>query len=460
MKVQALKIRSYAVALGLTTAILCAGQSSGDPLPLGLEIQVNTYTTGFQGNGRVAVLASGNLVATFAPTFDSRSMRRFSEAGEPLSEDIPLVTNPDLLGPVTIEALPDGGFVLFWQTEGGTFANHAVYGRMFDPSGTPSTDSFMVNTYTTGSLGAWASAAVQPTGDFLVVWGSSGSPGDDQDLTSVQARLFRSDGEPVTGQFQVNTYTTYFQFSPGVAAVGEHDFMVSWGSFDDVPDFLPSVRVQKISADGQAIGDEMHLTASLQPTTSSGFGISPAADDGFVVHWPDIDGAKARRFDSTATPTTDIVTIAADANPVPRAASMTAGPFGDQLVFWRDSSTNNLFGRVLTPDLELVSEPMVLNSHTTGQRDSLAADVGPYGQLVAVWHDQETYGNDPDFSVQMRLFQPLPGPLPPPAPLEVPTLAAELMAVFTVLIAGAGCMLVKRRGGRRPRRDLASRGRS
>src|SRR5262245_32987178 len=66
---------------------------------------------------------------------------------------------------------------------------------------------FQVNTYTTNSQFS-SHVAADADGDFVVVWLSDGSPGDDSSSDSIQGQRYASDGTPRGGQFQVNSYTT------------------------------------------------------------------------------------------------------------------------------------------------------------------------------------------------------------------------------------------------------------
>ena len=51
----------------------------------------------------------------------------------------------------------------------------------------------------------------------MVVWHSVGSAGSDTDSYSIQGQRYDANGSAVGGQFQVNTYTTSFQFFPAAA---------------------------------------------------------------------------------------------------------------------------------------------------------------------------------------------------------------------------------------------------
>src|SRR5438132_1700747 len=79
---------------------------------------------------------------------------------------------------------------------------------------------FQVNTYTSSDQALPAVAPVGTSGDFVVVWESSGSSGTDTSTASIQGRRFTSDGSAIGSEFQVNTYTTNLQTVPSVAAIG------------------------------------------------------------------------------------------------------------------------------------------------------------------------------------------------------------------------------------------------
>ena len=54
-----------------------------------------------------------------------------------------------------------------------------------------------------------ASVAADPVGNFVVVWTSQQSQGDDDSGRSIQGQRYDASGAPVGGEFQINTYTTY-----------------------------------------------------------------------------------------------------------------------------------------------------------------------------------------------------------------------------------------------------------
>jgi len=59
----------------------------------------------------------------------------------------------------------------------------------------PVGDQFQVNTYTTSNQGV-PSVAIDPLGNFVAVWQSTGSFGDDSSTHSVQAQRYNASGTP------------------------------------------------------------------------------------------------------------------------------------------------------------------------------------------------------------------------------------------------------------------------
>ena len=88
-------------------------------------------------------------------------------------------------------------------------------------------DEFQVHTTTTFNQRN-AHVAMNPvTGDFVVVWQSFGQDGL---ANGVYAQRFDASGNPMGGEFQVNTYTTSNQSDPHVAMNAAGDFVVVWES--------------------------------------------------------------------------------------------------------------------------------------------------------------------------------------------------------------------------------------
>ena len=131
----------------------------------------------------------------------------------------------------------------------GTLGLLLVGGMALAQEPVPEGAQFQVNSYTTSDQ--WAPAAtVDAQGNFVVVWESNGSYGTDLGY-SIQGQRHAADGSPLGIQFQVNSYTTSYQWTPSVAGSAQGDFVVVWesyGSYGTDPGY--SIQGQRHLADG------------------------------------------------------------------------------------------------------------------------------------------------------------------------------------------------------------------
>src|SRR5262245_33868384 len=106
-------------------------------------------------------------------------------------------------------------------------ASHLVWLPAAHGQPVPVGSEFQVNTYTSYFQSS-PSVAVDASGNFVVVWASGGGFGSDTSGFSIEAQRYDSAGVPLGGQFQVNTYTTNYQTHPRVAADAAGNFVVVW----------------------------------------------------------------------------------------------------------------------------------------------------------------------------------------------------------------------------------------
>jgi len=201
--------------------------------PAGTEFQINTYTTDDQRAAAVAADGGGGFVVAWeSKGQDGLSSgifgRRFSGGGAPAGTEFQINTytineqyNP------AVGADGAGGFVVAWQSAGqDSSSSWGVFGQRFGSAGTPAGTEFQINTYTTDDQ---QRPAVGPdgAGGFVVTWDSQNQDGS---AYGVFGRRFTSAGDPAATEFQINTYTTNFQWTPAVGPDGTGRFVVAWSS--------------------------------------------------------------------------------------------------------------------------------------------------------------------------------------------------------------------------------------
>ena len=111
----------------------------------------------------------------------------------------------------------------------------------------------VVNTYTVGNQ-AQPDVAMDPLGDFVVVWAGSGA----DDNVGVYAQVFDTFGKAVGTQFRVNQFRTNNQDSPSVAMDPNGDFVVTWTSYGQAVPSDPSgdIYARRFNISGTALSDE------------------------------------------------------------------------------------------------------------------------------------------------------------------------------------------------------------
>lgn len=191
-----------------------------------------------------------------------------------------------------------GNFVVVWQGRGPTGLE--IRGQRFAADGSLQGSEFQVNTYTSGYQYR-ASVARNASGEFMVVWQDQFQDGDG---SGVFGQAFAANGTPQGSQFQLSQTTLGTQSRPKVAATGDGTFITSWIS----PDVgtSPGVFARRFDADGAAVGGQF---AANTYTTGNQYTPAVAGDGsgGFVVAWSgrgasDTAGVFARRFNNSDLP--------------------------------------------------------------------------------------------------------------------------------------------------------------
>jgi hypothetical protein len=187
------------------------------------------------------------------PLSTSIQGRRYDASGNALGSDFQVNTytfDEQRLPSVAVDA--NGDFVVVWWSFGSAGSDTSLYsvqGQRYDASGTALGSEFQVNTYTTG-FQLFPSVGVDADGDFVVVWHSEGSAGSDTEPWSIQGQRYDACGNALGSEFQVNTYTTHSQGKPSVAVEPYGDFVVVWQSYgsagSDTSDY--SIQGQRYSS--------------------------------------------------------------------------------------------------------------------------------------------------------------------------------------------------------------------
>ena len=209
----------------------------------------------------------------------------------PGSVDQPVNTNLNLIQVEPAVASDTAGdYVVVWTSYGSgsdSAANGNIVAQRFSPYGIAQGPEFTVNSYTTGNQSS-PDVAMDPSGDFVVTWCGAGP----QDANGVYARIFDPTGTPLTDQFLVNNYTLGdHNQQPKVAINSASDFVVSWsgyvqGQFNNSQE----IYYRRFSSDGTPLSGQTLATASTGQTEENS-DVAVDAKGDFVVAWQEADGS-------------------------------------------------------------------------------------------------------------------------------------------------------------------------
>lgn len=118
--------------------------------------------------------------------------------------------------------------------------------------------TFVVNAYTTGAQ-AQPSLLRRPDGSYVAVWRSDGQDGD---AGGIFARVVRGDGSEVVAEFQVNIATTGDQRDPSAAVTPTGEFVVAWTSINGAESELVA---RSFGVDALPDTDELPLAGAVGP---------------------------------------------------------------------------------------------------------------------------------------------------------------------------------------------------
>jgi len=395
--------------VALVASFVCASAAWAQPLRVGPEFQVNTYTTYSQFSPSVGVAASGDFVLTWQSYGQDGTgygifARRFASTGVPFeTADFQVNTygTSHQFSP-SVSVAPSGDFVVTWVSLGQDGSGDGIFVRRFASSGVPlDTADFQVNTYTTSDQYSH-SVGVAASGDSVVAWESLGQDGSG---FGIFARRFASSGVPLNAtDFQVNTYTTSNQRLPSVGVTGNGDFVVTWESRDQDGSGA-GIFARRFASTGVALDmtDFQVNTYTTYGQRSPSVSVAPSGD--FVVAWESRyqDGSGygifARRFDSSggALDTTDFqvntYTTLAQSGP---SVSVTGS--GDFVVAWQsydqDGSYHGIFARrFASKGVPLDTTEFQVNTYTTSGQARPSVGVAPSGDFVVAWDSDGQIGS-------------------------------------------------------------------
>lgn len=187
-----------------------------------------------------------------------------------------------------IALLPGGGFVVVWSDgsmTGADTSSFAVRGQRFDANGNPVGGEFLVNSTVAGNQSG-PTVATLSSGRFVVTWSDASATGGDTSGIAVRGQIFEADGTPVGAEFLINTATANNQSVPAIAELSGGGFVVTWLDNSGVGGDTSgtAVKAQIFDAAGAPVGGEfLANTTTVGSQGGSGLHVIGLAGGGFAM---------------------------------------------------------------------------------------------------------------------------------------------------------------------------------
>lgn len=305
-----------------------------------------------------------------------------------------------------VAGLSGGNIAVVWEDQTNQDGdNNGIFGRVLGSDGAPIGDEFQVNTVTASNQSDPQVAALSD-GGFVTVWESYGQDGDG---FGVFGQRFDADGDPVGTEFAVNTYTTYSQDDPAVAALGDGGFVVAWeSSYQDGNG--EGVFAQRFDVSGTtplALGNEFQVNSEIYGDQSDP-SVAGLSDGGFVIAWEsnyqdgDDDGIFSQRFDvygDTAGSEFQVNTETAYNQSDPSIAALNDGGF---VAVWEsryqegtygDGTYQGIYGQRFNAAGSAVGSEFHVNSETENNQDDPDVTTLGDGSFIVVWESNDQDGD-------------------------------------------------------------------
>lgn len=377
------------VVLASTTAL------AQGPSPVGVEFQVNSYTTNDQIRSAAAMTAEGDFAVVWDSYFQDGSFwgvfgQRFDGEGNPEGDQFQVNTYTTMRQMRPAVAADAQGFVVVWATYEPDGAVFGVFGQRYDANGSPAGGEFQVNTYT-AEYQLFPAVASRPTGGFVVVWESNEQDGDGY---GISGRRYDAEGKPEGDEFAVNSYTTSDQTQPVVATNASDGFVVVWRT--PAPPHYNIVG-QRFDSAGSPIGGEFQV--NTEPASSGNPSVGMGAAGNFVVVWtgrdPDLGfGVFGQRFDADGKALGEEFQVHTYTTYNQDRAAVATDILGNFVVVWdsfQDGSADGIFGQAFAADGSRLGGEFLVNSETANIQYRPAIAGEPRGDFVVVW---ESYTHD------------------------------------------------------------------
>jgi len=387
--------------------------------PVGLEMPVNTFTTGSQAHSDTAIDAAGNYVITWqsdAQDGDGYGIyaQRYSAAGVVQGTEFRVnsfTTGDQVFPSIAMDAT--GDFAITWRSQVQDGSGFGIYAQRYNAGGIAQGSEFRVNSTTTNDQNS-PSISMDTAGDFVVTWQSYGQDGSHY---GIYAQRYNATGVAQGSEFKANTFTTSVQRDPTVALDATGDFVITWSSYTQ-DGSAAGIYARRYNASGVAQGSEFRVNTY----TTSFQGFPAVAMDGagdFVITWQSLNqdgggyGIYAQRYNAAGTTQGGEFQVNTFTTGDQDHAAIALDSAGDFVISWHSSldlfETDGVYAQSYSATGAAQGSELRVNTFTAGVQSFPSLAMNAKGDLVTSW---TSVGQDGSANgIEAQSYQTTAGPI-------------------------------------------------
>ncbi|HKC23277.1 MAG TPA: hypothetical protein VKF32_00970, partial [Thermoanaerobaculia bacterium] len=265
--------------------------------------------------------------------------------------------------------------------DGPGLTSQDILARRVNLNGAPISSVFRVNTYTSFTQDRPVVAA-DLAGNFVVIWRRFS--------TELVGQRFSFDATPLGGEFQINT-STFTVFNPTVARAPGGDFMVVWHSSED-GDYT-GVQARRYAAGGAPAAPAFRV--NTYTTGRQSYASVAAGSSGFLVMWAsdsrvgeDKTGVYAQRYlASGATVGGEFHVNTGTTGYTDSQNAAIRRSDGSFVIVWRglDGTTDGVFGQRFDPSGALLGGEFAVNTTLANSQRNAVVAFDTDSTFVVIW---------------------------------------------------------------------------
>jgi hypothetical protein len=287
---------------------------------------------------------------------------------------------------------PNGDFVVVWKSN--HTGSRGIYGQRFDAEGEPVGNEFKINTTSVNYRSYGPDVAMDNNGNFVVVW--TGYRSSEEHII---ARRYDSNGLPMTGEFVVST-DKYADISNGhldkaIAMNASGAFVIVWSAWHGIDDHNGTWGIYYRLYDASAVPltDEFRINQIFH-----GYRPDVAIDESgdFVVVWQRVGDKNnlpygryvaMRRYNSDGTPKTGEIWITEEYD-WNNKISIGGNPSGDYVVSygWGNWQDPNIHAQLFDSNGIAQGDIFMVNEDSDSSHSKPSASMFDDGQFIIAWN--------------------------------------------------------------------------